>query len=301
MKVLITGATGFVGKTLVPYLFHHGIKDICLLIRNKEKADRLFAEQNLNYIINTNDSWQQEVVDYNPDVVIHMATLFTGKCDAATCKEIVNTNILLTTQLLESLSHTTCKYFINIGTFTEFLFGNEHYFSNNLYSASKTAVRPIIQFFQTRSIWKWINVIVYTPYGRKNEQKKVIDYLRDALESEAPVGFSEGLQILDFIHVDDMADFFYNLLNRLDELKEPYYQFHLGTGTGHSLREVALVMEKVSGKKINANWGFYPYRKYDTMYAVAPIAKNLELLGWKNRIGLEEGIKIYLEENERNV
>ena len=296
MRLLITGATGFVGKTLVPYLFNHGHKSICLLIRNQEKADRLFNGLDLSYINSSVDNWQQRVIDYNPDVVIHMATLFTGKCDAVTCESIVNTNILLTTQLLEALSHTSCQHFVNIGTFTEFLYGNEQFFANNLYSASKTAVRPIIQFFQTRSTWNWVTVIVYTPYGRTNEQKKVIDFMKDALDSETPVKFSEGLQILDFIHVDDMADFFYTLLKQIDNLKDSYYQFHLGTGYGYSLRDVAKVMEQVSGKKINAEWGGYPYRKYDTMYAVAPIAKNLELLGWKSKIGIEEGIKIYLTE-----
>lgn len=298
MKVLITGATGFVGKTLVPYLCSRGYSDICLLIRNKEKADRLFNELTLSYINNNDSNWNEQVIGYQPDVVIHMATLFNGRCDAENAQKIIQTNVLFTTLLLEALSHTSCRYFINIGTFTEFLYGNEQYFANNLYSASKTAVRPIIQFYQTQSQWKWINLIVYSPYGRKNEQKKVFDYLADALDAPTPVSFSEGLQVLDFIHVDDIADFFYNLLNHLDQFNQPYYQFHLGTGTGHSLREVAQVMEKISGKTVNANWGAFPYRPFDTMYAVAPIAKNLELLEWKSRISLEEGIKIYLEEHE---
>lgn len=38
MKILITGATGFVGRTLVPYLFSHSLTDICLLVRDRQKA-----------------------------------------------------------------------------------------------------------------------------------------------------------------------------------------------------------------------------------------------------------------------
>ena len=41
MKILITGATGFVGRTLVPYLFSHSLTDICLLVRDRQKAERL--------------------------------------------------------------------------------------------------------------------------------------------------------------------------------------------------------------------------------------------------------------------
>jgi len=296
MKILITGATGFVGKTLIPFLVSHGYANVCLFIRNPEKADRLFGHFQLPYINHHDEDWREQVVSYNPDAVIHMATLFTGRSDADVSAKIIETNVLLTTLLLEALSHTDCRHFINVGTFTEFLYGNEQYFANNLYSASKTAVRPIIQYFQTQSKWNWVNVIVYTPYGRRNEQKKVIDFMADALGSAEPVKFSMGLQVLDFIHVDDMADFFYTLLQRLCTLTAPYYQFHLGTGRGHSLRDVGKVMEQISQSKLNAIWGGYPYRPYDTMYAVAPIAKNIEFLNWQAKISLEEGIRIYLNE-----
>ena len=297
MKVLITGGTGFVGKTLVPFLYGHGYTDLCLVIRSREKADHLFGKFPFLYIDCMDEEWISAVITYNPDAVIHLATLFTGKSDANTARKIVNTNIVFTTLLLEALSHTGCRYFINAGTFTEFLYGNEQYFANNLYSASKTAARPIIRYYQTLGNWNWFNIVIYSPYGRKNEQKKVIDFLADALDSPIPVKFSGGEQLLDFIHVDDMADFFYTLLEKADSLRESYYQFHLGTGSGHSLREVGRIMEELSGKKLNADWGKYPYRPLDTMYAVAPIAKNLELLDWKSKIRIEEGIKIYLEDN----
>lgn len=50
MKVLITGATGFVGKTLIPFLFSKGIREIVLLVRNKDKALMMFANQSIKVI-----------------------------------------------------------------------------------------------------------------------------------------------------------------------------------------------------------------------------------------------------------
>ncbi len=296
MRILITGATGFVGKTLIPFLYEHGYRDLCLVVRSQEKADRLFGTLKLSYVDCKSKDWTTQIISYNPDSVIHLATLFSGKNDSEMVEKIIDTNVLFTTLLLESLSHTDCLHFINAGTFTEFLYGNERYFANNLYSASKTAVRPIIRYYQTQSKWNWFNIIIYSSYGRKNEKKKIIDFLSEALDSPLPVKFTGGKQVLDFVHVDDMADFFCNLLDKISDLKKSYYQFHLGTGEGHTLREVGALLERISGKKLNAEWGGLPYRPLDTMYAVAPIARNLEILNWKSKISIENGIEIYLKD-----
>ncbi len=300
MKILITGATGFVGTTLVPFLCVKGF-DITLLVRNKEKTEHKFSTLPVHIIvINTNEEWIEMVKSYSPDVVLHLATFFTGRSDIENVKSIIESNITFTTLLLETISHTDCKSFINMGTFSEYFYGSGLFRPNNLYSASKTAVRPIIQYFQTLSKWNWINIILYSPYGRKNEQKKVLDYMIDAIGVAEPVVFTKGEQILDFIHVDDIADFFYALITRIPDLHDSFYEFHLGTGVGHSIREVGHIMERIWGENLNGDWGGRIYSSQDIMYAVAPIGKNIKLLNWKAKLSLEEGLKIFKDDIEKN-
>lgn len=298
MRVLITGATGFVGKTLIPYLYDKGMEDIVLLVRNEAKARNLFPEINVSVISTEDDTWVNQVTESNPDVTIHLAAAFTGRHDEENISKLIEANLSFTTLLLEALSKTSCRHFINIGTFSEFRNGNGEYLPNNLYSATKSAERPIIQYYQGISQWNWINVVVYSPYGRFNPYKKVIDYMIESFDAKSPVAFTKGEQILDFIHVDDMADFFFTLIQHLSSLKDDYYQFHLGTGLGHSIREVAEVMENVWGKRMNANWGGRAYSEQDIMHAVAPIEQNLKLLNWKSKIILREGINILMEDTQ---
>ena len=62
MKILITGATGFVGRTLIPYLFSHSLTDICLLVRDRQKAESMFPGLCLEIIATTEGGWCKEVI-----------------------------------------------------------------------------------------------------------------------------------------------------------------------------------------------------------------------------------------------
>jgi CDP-paratose synthetase len=82
---------------------------------------------------------------------------------------------------------------------------------------------------------------------------------------------------------------FYNLENG--------EEFHIGTGKGTTIRELVSIVERVYGKRCNINFGGRPYRERDTMHAVAPIAKNLNLVNWRAKILLEYGINMMKNQN----
>lgn len=298
MKILITGATGFIGKTLIPHILEKGGHWVSLIVRDRAKAQSMFGNLDVAYIM-VDDAMRQNIIDFNPDAVIHLAAYFTTSDVESQIKELIDSNILFTTRLLESLKHTQCRYFINTGTFTESLHGSGDPVPANLYSATKAACRPIIRYFQQVSGWKWINVVVYSPYGRRPIKKKVIDYLTDALNAKTAVAFTEGTQRLDFIHVDDIVDFYDVLLQKLDTIKEDCVEFHLGTGKAASIREVAQIMEKVSGGIVNADWGKLPGNPMNPIHAVASVSYTVATLGWQPKIDLETGIRILLQELNR--
>lgn len=288
MKILITGGTGYIGTTLVPYIMERGFNDVCLLVRNHSKAHDIYGEA-MQYISTENEDWREQLIAYNPDVVLHLAGLLNSKHDADSVEPLVRSNVLFTTQLLEAVSHTECQCFVNVGSCWEYRDGGTNPNPNTLYAATKLAVHPIMTFYQSLSKWKWVNVVVYSAYGKRNTPKKIFELIYDALDAPTPHPFTEGNQILDFIHVEDIADFFYTLLTKLDVIKESYTQFHLGTGEGHSLREVASILEDITGKKVNAVWGALPYRPHEVMKSIAPIAENIRLLGWKSTKSIRDG------------
>ena len=120
----------------------------------------------------------------------------------------------------------------------------------------------------------------------------------ESFSAEKPVDMTKGEQILDFIHVDDVSGFYVHILEHPDLFykQKNGEEFHLGTGVGTSIRQMVAMFERVKGSKCNINFGGRPYRDMDIMHAVAPIAKNMELVDWKAKISLEEGIRMMINE-----
>ena len=125
--------------------------------------------------------------------------------------------------------------------------------------------------------------------------KRLFDYMAESLDADTPVDMTAGEQVLDFIHVDDVAGFFAYAVSHAEEfmaLPQNGMDFHLGTGVGTSIRDVAKLMESITGKHCNINWGGRPYRERDIMKAVAPVEKNQ--CSWKAKIDIRHGIQSFI-------
>lgn len=297
MKIVLTGITGFVGQELMPMLqeecAQHKFLTLNVDVKDAETKYPYNIYMNFKHVQTTD---LKEVVDFNPDIVLHLATVTTSRNDTEIIHPMISANIEFGVLLLDALSKcNNMKLFVNTGSFAEFRYGEGKYDNAYLYSASKTAFRAFLDYYSSLCNFKYINAIPYTVYGGKMTVKRLIDYICESLNAPNPVNMSGGEQILDFVHVHDVASFFVQAITNFDKTVQMNNgeNIHLGTGIGHSIREVAGIIENEIGKKANINWGALPYRERDIMYAVAPIGKNTELLGWKCKIGLQEGINKY--------
>lgn len=293
MKVLLTGITGFVGQNLMPMLQKECSGDTFMTMNLdiKEAEEKYPASPYANFThVGIDDFKAVEV--FNPEVVIHLATVTTARNDTEIIVPIIRANVEFGVLLLDALTRCPAmKLFVNTGSFAEFRYGNGDFDAAYLYTASKTAFRSFVNYYSTLCGFRYITAIPYSVYGGKMTVKRLMDYIKESMDAEIPVDMTPGEQVLDFIHVDDIAGFFTHVLKNLDKaLSVPNgTDFHLGTGKGTSIRELAEIMERKYGKKCNINWGGRLYRERDIMYAVAPIAKNMPLMGWKAKVGISEG------------
>lgn len=293
MNILISGSTGFIGKHLLKALLTNKANKIAILIRNHCNPNEINDEK---VIININDNnWKTRVKEFNPDIVIHLAGFLTSADDELAISKLIDGNITFGCHILDALKNTNTKFFINTGTSTEYRLNSNEIDPTYLYSATKSAFRNILKYYQSLIDFKIVNIIPYSIYGGFDTQKKLIDYIFQSTKDKNPIDMSPGEQVLDFIHINDVVEFYKELINNLNNLNEKYTELHLGTSIGTTPKELASIVEYVLKKKAKINWGGIPYRQIDTMYSVANISKTCNLFKWRPKITLEQGVEMYIK------
>ena len=288
MRILITGATGFIGTTLIEqFLIESDAPKVLCCVRDIEKAHlKLGNHSNTQYCLLSDSA---AIKNFNPEIVVHLAAFNTSKEGPAEIHSLVKTNIEYGLMLLNIL--TECdrfKMFINTGSFSQFCNGGDAY----LYSASKSAFEIFLKHYSKIHEWKYINVVPYTVYGGEKTIKRLIDYIIESLDSPNPIAMTKGEQKLDFIHVEDVASFYLSAIRNYD-LMESGQTFHIGTGISTSIREISYLIEDITGKKCNIIWGGLNYRDNDIMYANAPKQELRDSI-WSPKYSLREGLMEYL-------
>lgn len=65
----------------------------------------------------------------------------------------------------------------------------------------------------------------------------------------------DGTCIRDYMHVEDLVDAHVSVMRALDPTKNEVRAYNLGTGRGHSIREIISAVERVTGRTVAANDG----------------------------------------------
>ncbi len=293
-KILLTGGTGYIGQTLVKKLIDNQCV-VSIVVRDMVNAKEIFPPQVSCIEYTVEPIFKAQIHQFCPEIVIHLASYSSSNDDLQAINELIESNIVFVSHLLDALRTTELELFVNAGSFSEYFYNDNEISPAYFYSATKTSSRYIIDYFSQAYGFKFVNAILYTVYGKKSKKKKVIDYLFESLNAKVPVKMTAGEQILDFIHIDDVSDFFIHLLKNAHLLESHYSEYSVGTGRGYSIRELAKFIEDHTHLKANIEWGAFNYRQRDTMQAVADTIRTKERLNWQSSIPLIDGLQHYVD------
>ena len=289
-KILVTGATGFVGGHLVRRLLNNQY-EVHVLIRPETDQEPL-KPTIVHTHLGSTQNMIETIQDVQPDAVIHLASLFIGEHESGDIEDLIKSNVILSTQLVEAMSVNGVCPLINVGTSWQHYAGAD-YNPVNLYAATKQAFRSLLSFYLETSDLRVINLELFDTFGPNDRRDKLFNLLNRLRVTGDTISMSPGYQYLDPIYIDDVCDAFLVALKRLNlgQVKRSE-TYSVCSEESIQLRELVKIYENVSNTKLNVEWGGRPYRAREVMQ---PWSEGATLPGWSPKVSIEYGIKMLLQ------
>lgn len=303
-KVLITGATGFIGSHLTRRLIKEGFE---VGIIKRENSDiwriRDFLDKIRVYDSDLQDinKIHKAVSNFSPDAIFHLATYYAVEHKPKEVPIMVNTNVLGTINLLEASKESMIDLFVNTSSCFVYKEGKDKLREEddlnplNLYALTKIHAEQACSFYAERYRLKTITFRLFPPYGPADHERRLIPYvIKSLLDGKTPK-MTTGEQKWDFVYVEDIVDAYFKLLS-VSNIPQKHEIFNIGTGNVASVREVVSRIKEIIGSELEPDWGVIPQRKNEVWFTCADISKTKDFLGWKPKIQiLGDGLKLTIE------
>ncbi len=294
MKLLISGATGFIGTHLLKRLQKE--KHTVFVIMRPSTQKESFPKKTQTYVFDNDVADLTEFMEKEKfDGVIHLASLFLAQHKTEDIKNLVDSNVFFGTALLEASVKSNTRWFINTGTFWQH-YKNKKYSPVNLYAASKQAFESLAQYYIETSSINFVTIKLSDTFGPGDTRPKIFSLLSKLRGSKEPLLMSWGKQILDMSYIENVIDGYIRMITILtnkDATKLRGKSFAIYAKKRYTLQKLVGVFEKVTKSKLSIIWGGRAYRDREVM---VPWEKGLPIPGFRPKYSLEDGIKKTLED-----
>ena len=299
MKIVVTGANGFIGSFVVERALARGI-DVVGIVR--ESADIWRLEEigfgSIRRISHYTDV-REILNEEKPDVVVHLAAKVKKFHSYEDVYHLSDSIVSYTAVLLDAMRESGVRHLVYAGT--SFEYGRDRMFQSttddlrpyDLYAALKLASEDVIKFYVDKY---GINAAVLRPFfvfGYRDNPRKLLPYvIRLALKGSVDIDLTAGEQELDYVYVKDVADAFILASQRLWEGKlRGFSAFNVGRGETVRLRDMMGILQNILGTTLNIAWGKRQYADDEIMYLRADISASVNYLHWKPSYTIEEGLR----------
>lgn len=290
-KILITGASGFIGTNLLFALMKQNV-DIAVIARH----DNLMFDNVKKYIGDICDySFVEKTIsDFQPSKVFHLAAYKKRSSTVEDMSKALKVNLIGTLNIYQALLNVPAlESIVTLGTTDEYGEINPPFneslteMPSSTYGFSKFCVTKLSEFFNRN--FK-LPIVVLRPtiaYGPHQGQDMFIPSLIKTLLNDNKYEMTPGDQIRDFIYISDLIEAIITVSNNISYLGQI---FNIGSGSPIMIKEVAISIAKQLDKEQLLSIGAISYRDREVMnynISMDKIFKNSE---WKPKVSLEKGL-----------
>ena len=261
-KVIITGASGFIGKALTKKLLDEGIT-VYAVVRNKLKLTDFAHYDNLKIIeceMNNYKTLNEKILDKNFDVFFHLAW------DGVFGNEFLNydkqlKNVIFTCDAFNNAILLNCKKFIfmsTVGRYEVCEYINKNMLNlriSAIYGMSKLTAEIILKTLANKNKNIQLNVICPAiVYGENNNSKMLPNILIENFIQNNVPKLVYGNFLYDWIYVNDVIDGCINV----DKLGKNGKTYYLGHRNLKTFKNIVIEVKNIIAPNLKLKFGDYP-------------------------------------------
>ena len=294
-KAIVTGANGFVGRTLCEHLLQKGISVVALVRDNHTDLKDLDGLKFVCCDMLDYKDLPEILNDRNADVLYHMAWMGSAGNLRGDYKVQLD-NVKSSCALVEACSKMNCNRIVFPASIMEYelekVFQTEKEVGiNSLYSCAKLSADYMIRVLAGAHNIDYIRTVISNIYGPGEYSPRLINStIRKILKKEY-CKFSSGEQLYDFIYIDDAVE----ALIRLAENGVCNKTYYVGSGKPRPLKEFILELGSIVDSEVQLGIGELPFDGVSLNYDEFDMNAVENDTGFISRTSFTTGIKNTLE------
>lgn len=275
MRALVTGGSGFLGKSISDFFSKKGNE---VVIFDKKEPQELLDNQSFV----KGDLFDDKSLDkalQNIDIILHFAAQADIDYSEENPEETLENNIQATINLLKKVKDMDLKRFF----FSSSVYVTSRY--GSFYGVSKQCCEKIIEEYSRRYGFDFTILRYGSLYGpNANEFNSISSIIKSALSSKSIERSGDGEEIREYVYIDDAAEMTYETLS--DDYKNKHV--FISGNQQIKVKDLLIMINEILGGDIKVSYkekdnkqlhyGITPY-SYKISSAKRIIPKNFTDLG----------------------
>ena len=300
-NILVTGGAGYIGSHTRYVLQKQGHSVI--VADNLSRGYREAVPPEILRVIDISDSQNMErlLKDERIEAVIHFAAFIAVGESTQVPEMYFSNNVAGSIALFEAMLRAGIKRAVFSSSAATYgipkkvpITEDEPFAAINPYGESKVMIETVMEWLDKYRGFRGIRLRYFNACGaepaaglgeRHDPETHLIPLLLRAIQRNQPMTIfgddyptPDGTCIRDYIHVSDLAEAHVLAVEQLLN-GGASGAFNVGTGEGHSVKQVLNAVERVTGRKVPYRIG--PRREGDPPSLVADSQKLQRELGWR--------------------
>ena len=284
-NILIIGGTGFIGYHLAKKCLKKNFK-VTSISKNQPKKIRFLKK--VKYIIcDINNKKILKKIDNNFDYVVNLG----GYVDHKNKQETYRSHYLGLKKLTKIFIKKKIKKFIQIGSSMEYgrvkspQKENFNCYPESIYAISKfLSTQHLITLYKKKK-FPAVILRLYQVYGPNQDKNRLIPIIIDSCKNNKSFPCSSGVQLRDFLFVDDLIDAILRCLDKKVEGKI------INIGSGKIIKVKKIISQIVNFYKAGKPlFGSIKLRNEEMLRVYPSLLSARKFLGWKSKVSFGKGI-----------